>query len=231
MSTESKTPEQRQEDISAEKFKQIEDGNEWGYDQSARVKDTAKLRAQLLQFLVYEDINTLVDIPSGHFTWQKELLKDAFMHENPVLYTGADIVPSITAQNREKFPLHRFITMDITKDPIPEADLLIVRDCLVHYSHTDALKALENILYSRVKWIALTTFPNHITNKDIKVGGWHPQNLFLEPYSLPFPSYLLLEKYSGDGRYDDKSLSIWKAQDLRDAYEGEGLILRHGTET
>jgi len=204
----------------AEKFKQIEDENQWNYDQEARVNNTIKLRAQLLTYIEQEGIRTIVDVPSGHFTWQEKLIVDSFSRGNPVAYTGADIVESITEKNREAYPMHKFRTLDITQDTIPAADLLIVRDCLVHYSHSGALKALENILYSRVKWIALTTFPNHIKNKDITLGGWHPQNLFLEPYSLPFPAYLLTEKHTGEGQYDDKILGIWEAQALRDAYEG-----------
>ena len=54
-------------------------------------------------------------------------------------YTGGDIVPSIVEENRR---LHaresrRFVKLDLTRDVLPDADVLLCRDCLVHLSYAN----------------------------------------------------------------------------------------------
>jgi hypothetical protein len=50
-------------------------------------------------------------------------------------YMGGDIVEKLIQQNQSKYgdPHTRFITIDIVKDLLPQADLWLCRDCLFHF--------------------------------------------------------------------------------------------------
>lgn len=199
-----------------DKFSAIEDGDVWGYDHQGRSERTAKMRRQLLTFLDAEDIKSIRDIPCGHFTWQKTLLEEAELQGLSIDYSGADIVPSIIRSNHD-ISDHRFEVMDITTDQIPPCDLLMVRDCLVHLTDEQILRALNNIRRSKAKWIAITNFPtrqHRFRNDWDPLNFWRPLNLIDPPFNLPFPSWIIVEASDPSGHYADKTLSIWKLASL-----------------
>jgi hypothetical protein len=203
-----------------QKFTSIEEQDVWKYDQAARVASTAKLRAQLLTFIDEADIESMVDFPSGRFSWQRELLREADIRRGiDIKYIGADIVSSITKENQLRHGMHAFHTLDLTSDPIPAADLLLVRDCLVHFTDDQIWSALRNIAGAPVRYVALTTFPTreNIARSDWSaLNFWRALNLLAEPFSLPFPLWILVEHGVGNP-YADKALCIWEIESLRKA--------------
>jgi hypothetical protein len=101
------------------------------------------------------------------------------------------------------------------QDPLPEADLLLCRDCLVHLSFADIGRALSNVLRSGLPYLLTTTFPECEVNEDIVTGDWRPLNLELEPFGFPPPSELLNERCSeAGGLFADKSLGLWQLAEL-----------------
>ena len=62
--------------------------------------------------------------------------------------------------------------MDLINDDLPKVDLIIVRDCLVHFSNKDIFKAIENIKQSKSKYLLVTTFSDLKKNENI-VRSWN----------------------------------------------------------
>jgi hypothetical protein len=105
--------------------------------------------------------------------------------------------------------------LDLTSSPLPPADLLLCRDCLVHLSLTDARRALANIRRSDITYLLTTTFPAEPTNVDVVTGDWRPLNLQRPPFGFPEPLELLVEGCTEQqGLFADKSLGLWRVADL-----------------
>jgi hypothetical protein len=121
-------------------------------------------------------------------------------------------VPEIIADNRLKYPNVNFIELDMLSDNVPRADLVIVRDCLVHFPNDDVFRALNNIYESTSGYFLSTTFPNHANKKDIEMGDWRPLNLEDAPFNLPKPLAIINEGLRGDCA--DKSMAVWSIDQL-----------------
>lgn len=196
-------------------FEKIYDLHHW-YDEESKsgpgasLKQTKKVRTILSTVLKELNIKSLLDIPCGDFNWMKEVNLTQYD------YTGADIVNDIIKQNEAIYSgaRKRFMWRDITSSPLPQADLVFCRDCLVHFSYSDILKAINNIKKSGSKFLLTTTFPSR-TNEDITTGSWRPINLETPPFHFPKPLGLFNENCTeGYGQYTDKSLALWKVDDI-----------------
>jgi hypothetical protein len=172
---------------------------------------TAVLRAELPGLLRSLGARSLLDVPCGDFNWLRHVdLGD-------VQYVGADIVDDLVARDRLAFGCgsRRFVTLDMTGDPLPHADVVLCRDGLVHLSFEDGLRALANFRRTGARHLVATTFPTLDVNEHIETGGWRPLNLQRPPFLLPEPVTLLNEGCTeGQGSYADKSLGVWEMSDL-----------------
>ena len=168
------------------RFEQIYAQNLWG-DQGSRsgpgsnLAATENLRSALPGLLKRYDIKTVLDVPCGDYHWMSHVIK-----ANPQInYLGGDIVASMIACNNEAFGAHNvnFDLIDLTADDLPDADLLIVRDCLFHLSFADIAKVKTNIKRSKIKYLLTTTHivDNDYKNHDIATGGFRLINIFTEP--------------------------------------------------
>lgn len=106
-----------------------------------------------------------------------------------------------------------FRKLDILTDPLPAADLVICRDCLVHFSFKDIARALRNLKRSGSKFLAVTHFPRSGTNRDVMTGQWRPLNFLMPPLNFPAPIQVINEELSEE-RYSDKSLAVFRLQDV-----------------
>jgi methyltransferase family protein len=131
-------------------------------------------------------------------------------------YVGLDIVAELIAQNAQYESAHiKFIHADITSSPIPRADMVLCRDCLVHLPYGEIRLAIENVKRSGSTYLLTTTFPLHGDNEDIAAGDWRTLNLQRPLFAFPAPLELIHEgctEWNGD--YADKSLALWKIADL-----------------
>ena len=173
-------------------------------------EQTQAIRAQLPQLLHELGVRSLLDAPCGDFYWMKGV------DLGGIDYIGADIVPAVIEANRRRYgesPNRRFVTLDITRDSLPRADLLLCRDCLVHLSNRCVLKALANICRGGSTHLLATTFPSHPRNHDIVTGSWRALNLEAPPFRLPQPLLTINENCPEPG-FTDKSLGLWRIADL-----------------
>ena len=104
---------------------------------------------------------------------------------------------------------------DITRDPLPRADAILCRDCLVHLSFENIAAALANFARSGSPWLVTTTFPELKANKDCEDGDWRALNFELAPFNWAPPAELLVEGCTeAEGGWADKSLGAWRIEKL-----------------
>lgn len=196
-------------------FRRIYQHNHWGAEQrsgaGASRAQTAIVLSELAGLIRELDIKVLLDLPCGDFSWMRDLAAD------DVSYIGGDIVSAVIDINKARFgtPFRTFQVLDLTRDPLPTADLLLCRDCLVHLSFADAHAALANVSRAPIRYFLTTTFPDCSRNDDIVSGDWRVINLELPPFNLPPPLRLIGERCSeANGLFADKSLALYRVQDL-----------------
>lgn len=199
-------------------FTKIWQTNLWGAETSrsglgSEDKATQHLRAELPALLQRLGVRSLLDLPCGDFQWMSRtsLKLDR--------YIGADIVTALVSRNTAAFATSdgriSFQKLDLLSDPLPQADAVLCRDCLVHLSHANIGRAFSNLRASGSRWLLATTFPEHDQNHDAADGDWRLLNLEKPPFNLPPPVAILNERCEeAGGGYDDKSLGAWRISDL-----------------
>jgi SAM-dependent methyltransferase len=196
-------------------FRDIYHKHGWSSRQSVSgpgsdLAQTETLRTALPSLIAELGCRSMLDIPCGDFLW---------MSQTPIEldYTGADIVEELVAQNRQVHARagRRFVKLNLLADPLPKVDLVLCRDCLVHFSFADVFRALANIRSSGATYLLTTTFNSQRGNVDIPTGAWRPINLELPPFNLPRPTRLINEQCTqDDGRFADKCLGLWPVAEL-----------------
>jgi 2-polyprenyl-3-methyl-5-hydroxy-6-metoxy-1,4-benzoquinol methylase len=198
------------------RFDYIFDTNLWGDDQSrsgvgSTLPETETLRREIPLLLRDLGARSLLDIPCGDFGWLS-------LTELGVDYTGADIVEALVAQNTSRYASEqrRFLRLDLTADPLPQADVVLCRDCLVHLRYANIRRALDNVKRSGAQYFLTTSFPEVKSNRDIEDGDWRPLNFQLAPFCFPAPARTIVENcIEAGGAYRDKSLCLWPVAELR----------------
>lgn len=199
-----------------EVFTGIFNRNTWGSDESvsgngSSLLQTRKLRKWLPKLLKKLGVKTLLDVPCGDFNWMRKVdLGD-------ISYIGGDIVEEIIIADRKKYRGNKkdFRIIDVIGDKLPKADLIICRDCFVHFSYRDISKAVMNLHKSGIKYLLLTTVPDHSDNFNIKTGDWRALNFEEAPFNFPKPITKLTEGCTEqNGKYADKSLALWETATL-----------------
>lgn len=175
------------------------------------LRQTSHIREELPSLLKKIHVTSLFDAACGDFFW----LQSADL--GPITYVGADIVPEMIERNQREYgnKMREFINLNIIEDPLPFADVILCRDCLVHLSYKHILSAIQNFKKSQTKHLITTTFPGCLKNKDIITGAWRPINLQLPPFNFPPPTHLIREQCTeADSKYPDKSLGLWLLKDI-----------------
>jgi SAM-dependent methyltransferase len=169
------------------------------------------LQAQLPLLLRRLGIRRLLDVGCGDFNWMRETELEVDM------YIGVDVVFDVILANRIRYadPRRQFLIRDLIRDPLPEADLVMCRDVLIHFPNDLLIDAMQALLTTSARYMLATTFLEREQNLDIELGEWRPTNLELPPLSLPRPIASILETPSVAG-YEDKRLGLWDLDELRD---------------
>lgn len=169
---------------------------------------TEVIRNLLPRILKQLNCRSLLDVPCGDFFWMNLIGVE-------IDYIGGDIVAGLIRNNERRYgsALRSFIHLDLIRDSLPNADLVLCRDCLVHFSNAHVFRALTNIKVSGAKHLLTTVFTKREINEDITTGSWRPINLQLPPFSFPPPVMIIDEQCPTDG-YSDKCLGLWLTADI-----------------
>jgi SAM-dependent methyltransferase len=199
-----------------ERFARIYQTNLW-FDAESRsgtgsnLDETAQLRASLPHLLRRLNARRLLDVPCGDFNWMNHV------DLSGIEYIGGDIVEPLIEATRERYEsaARRFLKVDVINGPLPKADVILCRDCLVHFSFANIITAFQTMKYSGAEYLLTTTFPAREINKDIVDGDWRPLNLERSPFLLPGPQSVIVEGCTEEGgAYADKALAVWRVSDL-----------------
>jgi hypothetical protein len=191
---------------------------------------TESIRQQIKKLVKEKQIKSVVDVPCGDFNWMKDIV---YSFET---YTGCDIVSELIEENKKySNQIINFVELDVTKNQIPSADLLIVRDLIGHLSLEDGNKVIQNILNSGCKYLLSTTWYNlqdknynethkNIDNEVTLAAQWergasafYPVNLMAAPFNFPEPDFFIEENAKVDN-YENgvrKILGFWDIGKLK----------------
>jgi len=199
-------------------FTDIYRGGTFGGEESisgpgSDLAQTALLRRSLPSLLKELGVRSMIDAPCGDFNWLREV------DLGTISYIGVDIVDELIKGNEKRYggDKRKFIVADIVADVLPAADMILCRDCFVHLSNKDIIRAIKRFKKSGSRYLLTTIFPSHQENVDMVTGrGWRPINLTLPPFSFPPPLKLTSEECPEQGgNYADKSLGLWELSAIK----------------
>lgn len=199
-----------------ETFEHINQINLWGSNEShsgvgSSSSETQKLKLSLQKLLHSIHAKTLLDAPCGDFAWLSQI-------DLPLqAYFGIDILETMIKKHQEiyKDPFYTFQCIDITRDRLPNAEIILCRDALVHFSFEDLFKTLINFKQSQATYLLTTTFTHCTKNIDIITGDWRPINLEQPPFCFPKAEQYITEGCAQNNNlYSDKNLGLWRIDSL-----------------
>lgn len=190
--------------------------NLWGDPESvsgpgSNLARTSKLRTELPALLKEIDTRTMIDAPCGDFNWMKETNLEVEQ------YIGIDIIPDLISRNQDLYGNARrqFQLLDLTRDELPRVDVILCRDCFIHFSYKHIAAALRNFKRSQSTYLLTNTYPLWLENTNIRTGDFRHLNLLLPPFNFPPPLKQINEKLAEEqAEFYGKTLGVWKLEDL-----------------
>ena len=190
--------------------------NRWGDAESvsgpgSSLERTAKLRSELPALLEELSARSLLDAPCGDFNW----MKDTALSLDE--YVGVDIIPELIARNQSLYgdECTRFAVLDVTRDELPRVDVILCRDCFIHFSNRHIIAAIRNFKRSGSTYLLTNTYPGWTENQNIRTGDFRYVNLLTQPFNFPAPLRQIDEKLPDDrAQFFGKVLALWKLADL-----------------
>ena len=173
-----------------ERFVTIYEENLWQSKESisgegSEILYTKPLRDWILKEIPLLNVKVFVDAPCGDFNWMKVIIPKL-----SIKYIGIDIVPSLINSNKKKYQNDNtyFKIANICEDPLPDCDIIMVRDCLFHLSYEDINKFFKNLDKVNYNYLFTTTHLNRnnnkFSNKNILTGDFRYIDLFSEPFNF-----------------------------------------------
>jgi len=121
----------------------------------------------------------IVDLGCGDFYVHSDLV---YLSKS---YYAVDIVKELIEFNKKKYSNLNveFINLDITKDKLPEGNIILIREVLQHLSNHNIKNVLKNIKKNNYHYLIITEVlpleDNFIANKEF-VDGPHTRTSYLE---------------------------------------------------
>jgi SAM-dependent methyltransferase len=197
------SPEDRFTRIHQRKYWQ---GSDSTSGKGSSLEYTTNLRSQLPQLFARFSIKSVLDAPCGDFNWMKEVVS-----ANAIEYIGGDIVKPLIQQLSRTYSSNRvrFLHLDITQDSLPQVDLMICRDCLIHLSFADTRAVLDNFVSSGIPYLLTTTHTNEgaFQNRDIATGDYRLIDLYSPPYNFPRQPLMSIEDWIPPD--PERTMGLW----------------------
>jgi SAM-dependent methyltransferase len=164
-------------------FNSIYSKNLWGYGSGtgSLAENTQEYRRFLHNFLRSNQIRSVVDIGCGD--WQFSRLMDW----KGIRYIGID-VSDVVLLNTQQFANDgvSFICADVRHEPLPSAELVLIKDVMQHWSNEDIVTFLPRLSQFQQALIINGFHPSliHLLNLNISVGSCRPVDLRKAPFNL-----------------------------------------------
>lgn len=200
-----------------DRFTKIYQWNFWQAKESASgpgsgLLDTETLRQGLPAMFDKFGIRTMLDAPCGDFHWMKLVVA-----KSTLVYIGADIVRPMIEKNTAQYADDRtsFVHLDITKGPLPKADLWFCRDCFFHLSIADIFRALNCFVESGIPYLMTSSLTGSAgpKNHDILSGDFRQVDLFAAPF-LFSPDVLFRIDDFAPGEVSTREMCLWSRDQI-----------------
>lgn len=166
-----------------ERFEEIYEKNRWGYGSGAGSlpRHTRGYSSMLQEFIKEHDIGTVVDLGCGDWQFSR------FINWDGIQYYGMDLVRSVIDRNTQLYsaPNIKFRLFSGNFDELPEADLLISKDVLQHWSNQSIKSFLPTL--ERYQYSLITNCVNprgETENIDIEDGEYRYLDIRLPPFNI-----------------------------------------------
>lgn len=206
--------------LTEQAFSRIYRDAEWGAEAQSglgsREDATREFRPFLEDFLRSEGITSVVDAGCGH--WPSGYQR--FMNWQGVHYIGVDVVPYVVQENRKYFEstevrqAHGLSSVEFevgdATSLLPSADLLIVKDVLMHLPNAAIWEYLRNSVNAREpRYKVVMLVQNYVpmdlrSNIDIEPGQFLPFDITQPPFSAPFDTIF---RWQSD---EPKTVQVWR---------------------
>ncbi|PKQ11569.1 MAG: hypothetical protein CVT70_13780 [Alphaproteobacteria bacterium HGW-Alphaproteobacteria-1] len=185
---------------------------------------TQAVRDALPGVLERYEVRTFLDAPCGDWFWMQHV------DLSGVTYIGGDISREVldAVALRHAGAGRSFVHLDITSDPLPEADMMMCRDCLFHLKWWLRWTFFKNFAKSGIPYLLTTMHHTTVNRRLHKNGGFAPFNPCAAPFNFPDP----LETFSetGDIKLDpayldtsrgrrQRSMGVWSRAQVVGALE------------
>ncbi len=177
---------------------------------NASLRATKRLRAALPRLFATYGVKRFADAPCGDFFWMQHV------DLTGIEYWGWEISNTLNDFNQQfASETRHFALGDITSDALPDADMLMVRDCLVHLTFDMRWAFFENFVASNITWLLVTSWIRPENRWVYKNGGEKSFNMQAEPFSFGAPQEFILETAD--------SLPAGEEANLETMHRGMGL--------
>ena len=202
-----------------QRFSQIYETNYWLDNQSRSGEgsnlNSAKNCIKYLPIIFRKyKIQSIFDAPCGDFNWMRYVLKNLNKK-----YIGGDIVLSLIKKLNLLYSNSniKFIKIDIIKNKLPSADIMICRDCLFHFSNKDISLFLNNFKKSKIKYLLVTGHflnRNFTLNKNILTGDFRKIDIFTSPFFFKKKKILYYFKDFNVKKNKETFMFLFKKKDM-----------------
>ncbi len=166
-----------------QRFEEIYRTNEWlhGSGVGSLPVHTRGYVRFLQRFLRRQGIKSVVDFGCGDWQFSQ------FVDWSGVTYTGYDLVESVVLANQTRFatPNRSFHLLDGSAEAMKEADLLLVKDVLQHWSNRAIHAFLPQLARYKYALITNCVHPRQSPNGEIVDGDFRYLDLRLPPFNVP----------------------------------------------
>lgn len=205
----------RHEDIFCRRFgvRELDDPEHGSFSgPGSTLERTAAIREALPDLLQELRCKTFIDAPCGDFKWMQAV-------ELPVeRYIGVDVIRELIAVNQARFGNEQrsFRHLNLVRDVLPQGDLVLNRDMLIHLSFEDIGRFLGLLHASGCRYLLTSHFPGRSSNRDIRTGQHRAVDLEIAPFHFPPPLRTISERYTANTEHVAKCLALWEIKDLPD---------------
>jgi len=165
----------------------------------------------------------------GDCNWQSDFMD---LVPDDVQYFGLDISEVALKRARDKNARHSNMTfssapVDLSKEiwfryateASNDRSLFIVKEVIQHLPLQQGIALLENIRRGGVRYLAITNHDeslfNITKNKDIPVGSFYPNNMFLPPFNFPAPIYDIAHELPRSRQKGEGNLMVFDLKTMR----------------
>jgi hypothetical protein len=112
--------------------------------------------------------------------------------------------------NKRNYPNYDFRVLNMAADIMPQADLVISRDTLVHISNTNIKRFLRSCYDSGCKYLLTTNFPE-VTNQELGgIIGWRTINFDQDPWNFSAVETVIEKSHSNP----EKCVTLYDFNDI-----------------